>query len=314
MFKYSRKDVLEIASTNNFLVNNTEKFLRLCGILDYISKSRINSYLVLKGGTAINIFLLDLKRLSVDIDFDFAKNISKEELPSIREIIKEDLVSFMLNEGYALSDKSKFTYALDSFVFHYITTSGSGDVLKIEINYINRLHVLDLMDDYTITRLDEVVKVKRLSNEELIASKVKALITRTSPRDLYDVYNILNSIKFDKIIVRKITIFYVLLGSKIPVDFINLIIDCLNRIMAINYNKIKTTLIPVTNKKEKIDIDVIKKSVYDSISKFQFLSENEIKCITHFNQGLYDFSLLFENIETNELIKHPMLYWKTVIA
>ena len=90
MFKYSRKNVLQIAKDNNYLVNNTEKVLRLCQILDFINKSKFGEYLALKGGTAINVFLLDLIRLSVDIDFDFSKNISKDELiPDLVNCIKD---------------------------------------------------------------------------------------------------------------------------------------------------------------------------------------------------------------------------------
>ena len=79
MFKYSRKEVLKIANDNDFLINNTEKVLRLCQILTFINKSEFGEYLSLKGGTAINVFLLDLIRLSVDIDFDFSADLSKEQ-------------------------------------------------------------------------------------------------------------------------------------------------------------------------------------------------------------------------------------------
>ena len=75
MFKYTKKDVIDIATKNGFILNNTEKVLRLCDILNHFSNSTLSNYLALKGGTAINLFLLDLPRLSIDIDFDFAKAI-----------------------------------------------------------------------------------------------------------------------------------------------------------------------------------------------------------------------------------------------
>ena len=36
--------------------------------------------LALKGGTAINLTIFDLPRLSVDIDLDYAKNNSRDEM------------------------------------------------------------------------------------------------------------------------------------------------------------------------------------------------------------------------------------------
>lgn len=91
--------------------------MRLSQILNYINNSKLGDYLILKGGTAINLFLLDLIRLSVDIDFDFSINVDKEELFLIRESIKKELLNYMIDEGYLLSDKSKFVHTLDSFAF-----------------------------------------------------------------------------------------------------------------------------------------------------------------------------------------------------
>ena len=86
----------------------------------------------------------------------------------------------MIDEGNLLSDKSKFVHTLDSFVFQYQTTSGSFDILKIEINYSNRVHALDFFKEKTKTKLGELVQINRLANDELIGSKVNALIARTT--------------------------------------------------------------------------------------------------------------------------------------
>ena len=69
MFKYTSNEISRIANNTNFNKNTTEKVLRLFSILNNISDSEISDMLVLKAGTAINLFLLDLPRLSVDIDF-----------------------------------------------------------------------------------------------------------------------------------------------------------------------------------------------------------------------------------------------------
>ncbi len=134
MLKYTAKEINKIASDNNFNKNTCEKVLRLFSISNFIDDSDFKNALALKGGTAINLFLLDLPRLSVDIDLDFNLPLEREAMISYRENIDWRIRSFMENEGYHLSDKSKFVHTLDSYVYSYQTTSGSNDVLKIKIN------------------------------------------------------------------------------------------------------------------------------------------------------------------------------------
>ncbi len=134
MFEYTAKEINKIANDNNFNKNTCEKVLRLFSILNFIIDSDFKNALALKGGTAINLFLLDLPRLSVDIDLDFNLPLERKEMISYRENIDWHIRSFMENEGYHLSDKSKFVHTLDSYVYSYQTTSGSNDVLKLEIN------------------------------------------------------------------------------------------------------------------------------------------------------------------------------------
>lgn len=145
MFSYRKRDVEKKAIECNFLVNNTEKVLRLLDILEFIHNSEINSLLALKGGTAINLCLLDLERLSVDIDMDFTDNCTREEMLERRKRIDYKIRGFMANEGYSLSDRSKFVHTLDSYVYSYRTLSNSNDVLKIEINYSDSSISLILM-------------------------------------------------------------------------------------------------------------------------------------------------------------------------
>ena len=55
--------------------------LRLSEILDFLNKDPLlKKSLALKGGTAINLTIFDLPRLSVDIDLDYTVNESKEDM------------------------------------------------------------------------------------------------------------------------------------------------------------------------------------------------------------------------------------------
>ena len=78
-----------------------EQVKLLVNVLPYVAKE---DCFALKGGTAINLFIRDLPRLSVDIDLDFTVNVSREELPEIKEKFKKRLTDYMWQEGYSLAD------------------------------------------------------------------------------------------------------------------------------------------------------------------------------------------------------------------
>lgn len=310
MFDYDKKAVVLIAKANNFLVNNTEKVLRLSKILTFIYNSEFGKYLSLKGGTAINLFILDLPRLSVDIDYDFSFNCSKEEMTIIRDKIRNIINGYMSNEGYFLSNNSKYTHTLDSFVFQYNTTSGSKDNLKIEINYSNRIHILNIDTKSKFIKLGEAVSTNVLSDEELIGSKINALIMRTTPRDVYDTYNLLKLGIGDLNLIKKIAIFYAVLSSEIPVDFDELVNKCVTNIDKINYNKLRESVIPLLHMGEKINIGELKEFVSSNIKELFTLNDNEQRYIDEFNKGNINPELLFEEYKINDIKNHPMVLWK----
>ncbi len=105
MFKYTNREITAIAEENGFIKNTTEKVLRLCDILEFIGESELSQILALKGGTAINLCLLNLPRLSVDIDLDFTLACSREEMLEKRKGVKDLIERFMQDEGYGLSDR-----------------------------------------------------------------------------------------------------------------------------------------------------------------------------------------------------------------
>lgn len=312
MFRYTAKEVNKIADSSNFNRNMTEKVLRLYSILDYFN-NEFGDVLVLKGGTAINIFVLDLPRLSVDIDLDFNLKIDKEEMLNHRKRIDLIIKGYMEDEGYYLSDKSKFTHSLDSYVFSYTTTSNSKDVLKIEINYSNRVHILKPVKKISTDTFIERVYMNCLADCELIGSKINALLTRTTPRDVYDVYNIfkLEKIKDEKL-VRKIAIFYVCLGSDIPINFESILNASINKISKLNFQKIKETLIPVLHKGIKFNVDEMCDYVSSIIKKLFVLDDNDIKFISDINNNVFEPNILFAGYEIEDVTKHPIGIWKTL--
>ena len=311
MFKYTVKEVNKIANETNFNINMCEKVLRPFSILSFLNNNEFTNLLALKGGTAINLFMLNLPRLSVDIDLDFTLSTNRNDMLSYREKIDSLIRTFMENEGYNLSNKSKFVHTLDSYVYSYTTTSGGTDILKIEINYSNRVHILKTNIKKSTNMLGETISINCLADAELIGSKLNALIIRTTPRDVYDVYNLFHSNAITDInLIKKISIFYVCLGTDIPINFVDILKNALYKMEALSYHKIKKTLIPVLHKGIKFDVNETITYVSTIVKNMFVLDSNDIEFINNINNKLFKPDILFKNYKIEDISCHPMGLWK----
>lgn len=79
MKSYNKNDLAVIANRTGFIRDNLEKVIRLSDILNaFYTNDVLKSSLVLKGGTAINLTVFNMPRLSVDIDLDFCKDVDRD--------------------------------------------------------------------------------------------------------------------------------------------------------------------------------------------------------------------------------------------
>ena len=313
MYNYSKSFLDKIAIETGFIRDNLEKVFRLCEILQYLNENQLFAeHLALKGGTAINLTVFNMPRLSVDIDLDFSKECNREKMLEIRTNINDNLLNFMFAQAYALSPNTKNPHSLDSWVFYFQNSVGNRDSISIEINYSMRNHIFPIeKKKINMEFLNANYEVNTLSTIELFGSKIKALIERAAARDLYDVQNMLkyNVIQPDKQdLLRKIVVFYLVLGAKqkieLPFHF--------EKINDLKYNQIRANLIPVIKKSEHFDFEAAKTMVKDYLSKLMILTDSEQLFIEYFNQSVYRPDLLFEEEDIIERIKeHPMAAWRT---
>ncbi len=309
---YSKKDLDKIASETGFIRDNLEKIFRLCDILKYLNENPLFlENLALKGGTAINLFVFDLPRLSVDIDLDFTRNCLKEEMLQIRVRISKEIINYLFSQSYMLSPNTRNPYSLDSWVFYYQNAAGNKDNIKIEINYSMRNHILPLVNKRLEINFLPCNTIRVLSPLELFGSKIKALLERTAARDLYDVYNMLNSKLFKEEylpLLRKIILFYCAVGGSEPPTTI-FKFDAIDKL---KFSQIRSSLLPVLRKTEHFDFEKAKTDVKEFLSELLVLTNNEKLFIEKFNQKEYCPYLLFEDGDILERINnHPMAIWKT---
>jgi predicted nucleotidyltransferase component of viral defense system len=169
MFAYLRSDLERMSNETGFIQNSLEKVLRLMDLLDQISRHPfLKKCFILKGGTALNVFYLDLPRLSIDADLNYVKEVDRAGMTKDRQLI-DPLLSELMNEGYNVT-MSKEEYALTQFELRYDTLSRSEDIIRLDINYLHRLPMMK-PNEMEITKFGSKIKFKLLGFEELIASK-----------------------------------------------------------------------------------------------------------------------------------------------
>lgn len=92
MMQFDRISLGRQAKELGFVRDTFEKVCRLADVLAFVeSDPLLSGSLALKGGTAINLTIFDLPRLSVDIDLDFSKDVTREPMLAEREQIKEHI-------------------------------------------------------------------------------------------------------------------------------------------------------------------------------------------------------------------------------
>lgn len=311
MSSYDCHLISELAQKQGFIRDTLEKVIRLVDVLEFINTHpMLKDTLALKGGTAINLTIFSLPRLSIDIDLDYMINSSREEMLEHRDRINHIIHLFMESNGYSRSDKTKNPHSLDSWVYSYIGMSGNKDNIKIEINYSLRSHVLAPEErNLSIELLHGQFKIKTLSALEIYGSKINALLSRAAARDLFDIWNIINQECFDELekdLLRKIIVFYSLIaGRGVKKEFSTESIETITK------QKVKRDLLPVIKRNSGFDLDIVKSEVTTFIKELMTLTDNEEEFLIRFKNGAYHPELLFTDKKILERIKHhPMALWK----
>jgi len=306
----NRKELTKQATELGFIRDTFEKMCRLAGLFKFFERDPVlSNYLALKGGTAINLTIFNLPRLSIDIDLDFAENLPLAEMTEIREIIRITIRQYMSMNDYIRSDKSKEYHTLDSDVYQYTNTGGVKDNIKIEINYSLRSHILPLSKRSIETLgIFEPAEVLSLDPMEIFAAKISALISRAAARDLYDVNNMVTFGLFDELqadMLRKCVVFYIAVSSEeTPLDI------SLSKMDELVFHDIRTKLTPVLRKTDKFDLNFAKSRVKMYLNTILQLNEDDTHFLSSFKKGEYRPELLFNGDELARVADHPMALWK----
>ena len=305
MFDLTREELDTLAKKTGFLKNSLEKMFRLLDILSVLRTHPITkNAFVLKGGTALNLFILDIPRISVDIDLNYIQSISRSSMLTDRKIINSEIQK-IFHSSYEIK-MSRDVHALTQFELRYETSSGSSDMLKLEINYLKRITLLPPQ----IMRLDRFnrnIEFLCLDFLELLATKIIALLNRYTPRDLFDVYQMVNSPpKIRKDLLKMLLLFYGVVTDTEIFELFKL------KFHLISQADIQNKLYPMLQKRTYPDREDLVVNVENFLSPYLSLSDNEDEALRNFYKtGQADIDILFPQKEIQErVLKSPSFKWK----
>ena len=205
--------------TNGFQPRTLDKVERLLDLLEEMQRHPdLKGKLAMHGGTAINLFMLDVPRLSVDIDISYVGALPREQMLAERPSIERGIMEVGKAQGYDVS-ASEGGHAGRTFVLRYRGDWGP-DHVKIDCIYMNRSPLLPVRTKSCPIRPD--VGMPMFDDAELAGGKVKAYFDRVKIRDLYDISNLKSH--FDAVgdptgFVHKALLYYASVSACFPNEF-----------------------------------------------------------------------------------------------
>jgi len=170
-----------------------EKVMRLLDMLEEIARDPILSErLVLKGGTALNVFHLGLDRLSVDIDLNYVGALDRAAMEAERPTVDAALNRLLASQGYNIR-RQPDEHAGGKWLSRYASALGGNATLELDVNYMARQPLFGAarMDSGVLGEI-RARNILVLDLHEIVAGKLVALIDRHAARDLFDARRILS--------------------------------------------------------------------------------------------------------------------------
>lgn len=163
----------------------------LLQVLPHVAKEEV---FALKGGTAINLFVRDMPRLSVDIDLTYLPFDDRETaLQNISEAlgrIKDRLETSIHDITVTLTQSGKEQDVK-------LNCQLRNAQIKIEVNTTTRGHIMPVrllqVNESVQKEFGKFAAINVVSHAELFGGKICAALDRQHPRDLFDVHLLLEN-------------------------------------------------------------------------------------------------------------------------
>ena len=201
----------DLAGKTGYESRVLEQVARLLDLLQGIAGDPfLGSRLALKGGTALNVFHLDIPRLSVDIDLNYIGALDRETMLEERPAIEAGLRRLLAERGCILA-RQPTEHAGGKWRARFASALGGNAALQIDVGYMARQPLFGV-EAMSLAKLGDfqACDIPVVDVHEVIAGKLVALADRSVPRDLFDARSILAMDGLDR---RRIKVALLALGA-----------------------------------------------------------------------------------------------------
>jgi len=311
--RVSIEKLLSEADATGFRPDILEKVAHLLNLLKVIrSHPFLKGKLVLKGGTALNLFFFNVPRLSVDIDLNYIGAENRETMLSERPKVEQSMQSVFSREGFVVK-RIPTEHAGGKWILGYQSALGQNANLDIDINFMFRIPL------WTVNSLDSYMvgswyakSIPVINIHELAAGKLAALLSRCQARDIFDSHKILQMKSIDQ---KRLRTAFVVYGAMNRKDWRNVSINDVR----LDINDLERLLIPTLQKSTIHGIKKISEFGHKLVQECQ----QRLSAILPFTKKEKEFldlilekgeicpSLITSDNSIQYLIaRHPLIKWK----
>jgi predicted nucleotidyltransferase component of viral defense system len=186
------QDAAGEAAATGFAAEPLEKVFRLMTLLNALSSHPfLKTRFALKGGTALNLFHLDVPRLSVDIDLNYIGSVDRDTMLAEKPKVEQAVLAVCSREGLTIK-RVPTDHAGGKWRLTYIGEKGNPANLELDINFLLRTPLWPcMMMDCRSVGTVSTAPVRVLDLHELVVGKLAALLARSASRDLFDAHALL---------------------------------------------------------------------------------------------------------------------------
>lgn len=309
----SLERIQHVARQTGFNMATVEKVVHLMNLLEAIEGHPfLRGRFALKGGTALNLFVFSLPRLSVDIDLNLVQPLSRDELAVIRPRLAQAFETVFRREGFTVR-KSPTEHAGGKWRLGYRSAAGGASNLEVDVNYVLRKPLWEptVRDSATLGEY-AARAVRVLSEAELAGGKLSALFSRVQARDLFDAHQLLTKDDLDR---EQLHVAFVVYGGFNRVDWRTIDLDRIN----LNPTDVERMLLPTVQPSivdeaggAAVWIDKMISETRERLAGLVPLSDSDMSFLDALlGRGEIRAETLTTDKALQEKIRsHPMLNWK----
>jgi len=304
----SRERLQREAIATGFRPESLEKVIRLISLLNGIFRDpELRGRLVLKGGTAVNLFLFAVPRLSVDIDLNYIGSVDREGMAAERPGLENRLQAIFETDGFTVRRMPE-EHAGGKWQLRYQGAQGLGGNLEVDLNFLHRVPIepIGIMDSQPLGSY-QVKGIPVLDLHALAAGKLIALLDRSAARDVFDAAGLFQHPDLD---LERLRLPFVVMGAMSRKMDLRIITPEAARISETDFERMVRPLL--RQKYDLLNLEAMQATARTGLARLLPLRPHE----TAFIEALWERGEIFPQAlvtdpATQERISAmPMLRWK----